>query len=135
MAQVSLISSRTPLDSRRGDGGMPDEEERLVAAFRAGLRLRVAASSPPAPEPKAAKPKNKKKSFVPWYVVFKTPEDWRHLLGVHHRPRASFVGRLPGQQLAGSGARDCKRFETEQKAVDYFLEKAPAGTKLIVHHD
>jgi hypothetical protein len=31
--------------------------------------------------------------------------------------------RLPGEKLFGSGARDCKRFESEAEAVAYWASR------------
>ena len=57
----------------------------------------------------------------PYYVIFTVPKDREDLLGIHHCSWPHLVEKLPGGKLFGSGCADCKKYDTEDEAVDYFI--------------
>ena len=42
------------------------------------------------------------------------------------------MGVIPGGQVVGGSARDCKRFDTQAEAGNYFGQRAARGTRCLL---
>ena len=67
-----------------------------------------------------------------FYVIFACKKD-PELVGIHHCQWSELQKQLPGQKLFGSGAVDCKRFDTLEEAKVYFAQKSKAKCEPTLH--
>ena len=57
-----------------------------------------------------------------FYVIFSCPRS-PGIVGIHHGSWAQLASRLPGGRLFGSGAIDCKRFESLDGAERHWFTR------------
>ena len=92
------------------------------------------------PRPKAMAATGSQKAS--YYVVFALPKAKGSepdqgladkLLGVHKCSWKTMCKVLPGGTLAGSGVQDCKKFATEDEAVEYYYRRHEGNVECKVH--
>ena len=99
---------------------MVGEPKLAAAAPKAGTRDRVLERSGPAPSKPVKSRVIQRQSY---YVISDSPEERVDLIGIHYGRWPDLEQLLPGGQLAGSRARDCKRFDEWADAVQYYCSR------------
>ena len=87
------------------------------------------ADGPPQSAPARGRAREGKVHF---YVVYRCDRD-PGLEGIHHCRWPALQARLPGQNLFGSGAHDCKKLVDEEKALEYW-RRFRDGPATIFHY-
>lgn len=72
---------------------------------------------------------------LPFYVVYSAPPDLEHVIGIHNCTWDALLRRFPEGRLEKSplvcGVRDCKKFNNQDQAVEYFRRRSGAPAVVI----